>query len=254
MQTEAKTQIVYRIKETKPNPKNKLHQLLSGVKLGDKNSINLCADSLIMRIKREINFSKPKEWIIINPSAVITNITAMFYVTQLIAKKLKILHVKIGYKKSYRHSEFYTNLTLKERRKQIYSRIYYKGKSIKNKKVILVDDVIATGVSINATKKLLLKHGAKFIHPFIFMKVKKYPYNMEKKMVLTNLIGDKNYVIKRLNKGSGVITTKVISSFLFSPDKEKRRILSLLNPQIKRKFKKYLVEYANKSFLKIKNV
>lgn len=61
------------------------------------------------------------------------------------------------------------------------------NENVKNKKVVVIDDVTTTGNSLEAAKKLLLEAGAKEVILFAFAKTRGYWY--DKKRIL-------NYIIK----------------------------------------------------------
>lgn len=73
--------------------------------------------------------------------------------------------VNTGIIKRKRFTKTQTKLTLEERKKNISEAFSMKRKNIvKNKNIILVDDVITTGATISECGELLLDNGAKKIH------------------------------------------------------------------------------------------
>lgn len=81
-----------------------------------------------------------------------------------ISKKLSIPH-KSNIIKRNRYTETQTKLTLVERKKNIEDAFQLKHKNkVKDKNIIIVDDVITTGATISECASLLLEAGAKNVY------------------------------------------------------------------------------------------
>ena len=79
----------------------------------------------------------------------------------------KVIGIKVGngILKRIKHTETQTNLSLPEREKNISGAFKIRReRSIKNKSILLVDDVITTGATIRECGKVLLEAGAKKIY------------------------------------------------------------------------------------------
>jgi ComF family protein len=143
---------------------------------------NNSAKSIIMRIKKEAdehvsrkcsqllynryeNFIEKADLIVPVPSHFSRILRRGFNPSMLISKYIaKISEIPMDAKiiKRIKRTEYQKNKTLQERQENVKD-AFVVNKNVKNKRILLVDDVMTTGSTISECSKILREHGAKSV-------------------------------------------------------------------------------------------
>lgn len=96
-----------------------------------------------------------------------------FNQSELLAKEISIkldMYLEVKSLIKVKNNQSQTNLSAVERRKNVKDCYRWKGNNLKNKNIILIDDVITTGATLNECAKILKKAGANEVWGLVLAK------------------------------------------------------------------------------------
>lgn len=149
-------------------------QLFSGLKLGVKKSVDLCAEEIAAEIKKQLGHSARKDFVLTCCPSPIPNYSAL-YISTAVAKKLGIPLISLkrrvlGQEKYY---DYYYSKDKKERLKLIKETLICPKGKFNGRNIILIDDAYSTGAAMESAEKILRKNGAKIIIQIAYLKLPK---------------------------------------------------------------------------------
>lgn len=152
-----------------------IRQKILQYKFGEKTYISKCFTKVILNDEKICRFLKNYDIIIPVPISNKRKKTRGYNQSELIASKLakQMKNLKYTSKVLYKKKDTLPQSTLdKEKRIENIKGVYYiKNEQIlKNKKVLLIDDIFTTGSTVNECSKILKQAGAKEIGIFTLAK------------------------------------------------------------------------------------
>lgn len=151
-----------------------IRKLIIDYKFNDKSYLNNFFSSIILNNKFDCDILKKYDIIISVPLSKKRMNKRGYNQTDLIARKIsKSLNIeyKLDYLVKIKETIKQSSLNKKERIQNIKDAFVFNNKyNIKNKKIILIDDVFTTGNTVNECSKVLRKNGAKEILVLIIAK------------------------------------------------------------------------------------
>ena len=231
---------LYNIKDADSKDIDDFITRFSKIKLGDNAELEKAANELVIKIKQKI--PNLNSYIVsCVPSFIPTSATKIL--TKKIARKLKLEFVKLSWK-PWKVNKYYLDMTLKERTDILKKVIYYKGPDISRKKVILIDDCIATGTAIRISKSVLADAGVKEFKVFSFVK---FPtptceISFSKRLYAAHGISG---LVDILNNKKNKVTSRMVSQILFLQTSQRKHILDSIYPKKRKLLKKTATRYCN---------
>jgi len=214
----------------------------SGLKMGKLTDIKSCAEEICLSIKENIPELNKKDWLITNcPSFM--NYNAAKFLTEEISKKIGIEYILLN-KKSPKTTEFYLDVSDKKKEELLENMLEYKGKDLKNKNVILIDDGLATGSILKKTIELLLSKKVSKIESFVYLKMNKDLKNIEREIgkLIFYQKGIKE-IGKIFNKKENIPVTSALSVILDLSKEELMEFFSILKKEKAENITDLLLKY-----------
>ena len=151
-----------------------IRKLIIDYKFNDKSYLNNFFSNIILNSKFNCDILKKYDIIISVPLSKNGKATRGYNQTDLIAKNIS-KKLEIYYKSDYlikiKETKKQSSLNKIERKKNIQNAyIFNKKYNIKNKNIILIDDVFTTGSTVNECLKVLKQNGAREILILIIAK------------------------------------------------------------------------------------
>ncbi len=221
-----------------------LCRTVSDIKLGNKEKITFAADEIIKKIFRVLPRIKKetKGWAVVSHPSIISPAPADV-IADIISQKLKISRIYLGQKNIFKKIS-YSQCSPSQRRAAIKKSLYYQGKSLKGKNIILIDDVCATASAIYGSTRYLKSVGAKSVHAFVFLRINPQPSYLEEKIAgLRYHIHGKKYIIEHINNQNNILASKLLRIIFNLSPREKEALFSRITNkrrvEIKNKLKKW---------------
>jgi hypoxanthine phosphoribosyltransferase len=212
----------------------------SKAKIGDFSAICKYAKRISKTIKKNINL-KDYAIIICNPSTSKTNTS--FYIAKETARILRKKFRKIIHLAAWSTGKYYLHMTPTEKTAILKETAYYDGPPVKGKGVIIVDDCVATGTSLKNCIRVLLKHGAKRVTCFAYLRLSssKFEDLLSQERVF---VEGKRYLKKILSNKDNPIVARCLSILFNLPPKDTADIINHLKGARKKELLARLKEYA----------
>ncbi|MCX5710271.1 MAG: HEAT repeat domain-containing protein [Candidatus Omnitrophica bacterium] len=221
--------VLYHLSSMPERAKN----LYSLHKLGDMQAIEFFAASLQEIISQQIGnqiADNPDGWLLVSgPNAALKN--NAFYLGWTIAKKLGIKQINIK-RKIYGGNVLYVDCS-PERKVQIARQtlFYEDGMPLKNKHIIFIDDIFASGTICKTVTGILLKNGARRVLAYVVVELDKQgTFEMELDKAALKVRGIET-IVGILNCPCNVITSRMITVLSQCKPAEIKHLVDNLNAQ-----------------------
>ena len=142
----------------------KIRNLLLKYKFNNRSYLNKFFGSIILENKKAVGFMKSYDIIIPVPTHKVKFNKRGYNQVALMLKNLNSKKVQEDILLKIKHTKAQSTLSLKQRALNIKN-VYYLSNpvKIKNKKVLIIDDVYTTGNTLNECSKVLKENGANYV-------------------------------------------------------------------------------------------
>lgn len=217
------------------------------LKFGEPRQVNFFSEKLLKKIKHDIKEKNFKDgFMIVAPPATLPHDIDL--VRDYIHKRLKIPTILLSKIKPVGDYSLLKSRSLRKKKVNSTMKVI-KPKQLKGRKIILIDDVIASGSTIKETVRALVKAGAdiKNIYIFDILKIDKKDFSIEAKLSEAAIIKSERRLINLLNKDEPVITSAVLKALVRMSSQAPERyekIINKINKKTKNKIKKSFIKYT----------
>ncbi|MDD5050734.1 MAG: phosphoribosyltransferase [Candidatus Pacebacteria bacterium] len=217
---------------------------LSALKLGDVHAVEKCAREMAKAISSTLpkDFRKNrKDYIIINHPATTQTSVAVSLVNS-IARILQMQKGEIVLENIYFGNTSYYDLSPTAKRKILEKKLHYYGPRVRNKRIILIDDISATGSALKMSSKLLLGKKPKSLSLFVYLKLEN---NIEKEITAYQYKqkGIK-YLVQLMNNKDNIITSRLLSLILSLSPSETALLLGKVSRERRKRLIRELTDYT----------
>jgi hypoxanthine phosphoribosyltransferase len=212
------------------------------LKFGDPGEVEFFGNKLLKQIKTDHDINELKENYLIAAPPTILECTATNLIRDYLRGKLQCPAVFLSKQKPFK---YYSFIGSRQARKKIIHgyRMRLAGpKHLNNKKIILIDDALASGCTINEVARVLFKAGAKEIYTYIILKIDSKNLSAEGKIY--DIAVQKNIKRSTYLLNQRIITSTMLKHLIKLEKSEPAKFKKIIS-QVKKSCRGLIVKSVN---------